>query len=760
MKKEKIYFAEKYSNTRKSIFFVGIFVMALLMVAFSLSIFSAWQMKEIVSDDFNQQQLVLAKYAANRMENSLDFIKRELSLLNLSPSIQYLEKVSWASRMNTTLSAVKDDGVLEIRFIDRNGRTAYIVDERGMSHVIQGRFADTDYYKWAGLKKNKNRIYAGEITRENEEYPGQLVMCLAIATYEQSVDEAYPVATGSLSGVLIFMIDVTRLVEKAVKVIRSGKTGYAWVIDSKGVFLYHPHREFIGDNAFFARSMKKPKISFSQINMIQKEKMLEGKEGTGRYTSGWHMSVETKMKKLIAYAPVHPRAYPQFFWSVAVVAPLSEIEEAVHSVFIRQLYIQGSILLAIIFWNVYVINFERRWSKTLEAEVMKKTEDLENSLEELKKSEEQYKTLVESADDLIFTVDEDAKFLSMNRCAADFFGERLDNLIGKTMSDLFSSQNAQLQMGFIRQVFDTEKNVNVKYPVEIGNREYWFSSNFVPLKDEKGKVFAVLGLSRDITETKKLEEEQMYNTERLASLGTLSAGVAHELNNPVAMILGFSELLLEKMEPDSKSHEIVGTIERQALNCKRIVESILSYARRPEAIEYSADVNENIEKVIFVVENILVTEKVTLEKCLTKDLPKVRGDSGRLQQVFMNFITNAFGAMKGGGILTVSTRLNSAGNKVEILFKDTGHGIKREYRNKIFEAFFTTKKVGEGTGLGLSVSYGIINKYNGDISFETVAEEEDMEKKGTTFKVSLPVASSDSKQQTDQASGTLPVQEV
>jgi len=750
MKKEKIYFAEKYYNIRKAIFFVGIFVMALLMVAFCMSMFSAGQMKEIISEDFNQQQLVLAKYAANRMENSLDFIKRELSLLNLSPSIQYLEKVSWASRMNTTLSAVKEDGVLEIRFIDRDGRTAYIVDERGMYHVIQGHFADTDYYKWASLKENKNRIYVSEITKDSEQYPEKLVTILSTPTYEQSVDKAYPVATGNLSGVLIFMIDVTRLVEKAVKCIRSGKTGYAWVIDNNGMFLYHPHREFIGDNAFHARAMKKTKISFSQINMIQKEKMLEGKDGTGYYTSGWHMNVETEMKKLIAYAPIRPRAYPQFFWSVAVVAPLSEIEEAVHSVFIRQLYIQGSLLLAIIFGGVYVISFELRWSRILEKEVRKKTDDLKNSLEELKKSEEQYKILVESAEDLIFTVDKKAKFLSMNRCAADFFGERSDNLIGKTMSDLFSPKSAQLQMDFIRQVFDTERNVNVKYSVEVGNREYWFSSNLVPLKNEGGKVFAVLGLSRDITDTKKLEEEQMYNTERLASLGTLSAGVAHELNNPMALILGFSDLLLEKVETGTKSHEIVKTIERQALNCKSIVESILSYSRHPEAIEYSADINENIEKVISVVENILVTEKVTLEKRLTKDLPKVRGDSGHLQQVFMNFITNAFGAMKGGGVLTVSTNLNTAGNKVKIFFKDTGHGIKRENRNKIFDAFFTTKKVGEGTGLGLSVSYGIIEKYGGDITFNTVAEEEDMEGRGTTFIVSLPVAPPDSEQQTDQ----------
>ncbi|MBW2739532.1 MAG: cache domain-containing protein [Deltaproteobacteria bacterium] len=234
MKKEKTYFSEKDYNIRRAIILAGILVMALLVVAFCLSMFSAGQMKEIVSENFNRQQLVLAKYAANRMENSLDFIKRELSLLNLSPSIQYLEKVSWASRMNTTLSAVKDNGVLEIRFIDRNGRIAYIVDELGMSHVIQSRFADTDYYKWASIEKNKNRIYVSEITKDSEQYPEKLVMILAAPTYEQSVDEAYPVATGNLSGVLFFIIDVTRLVEKAIKGIKSGNTGYAWVIDSKG----------------------------------------------------------------------------------------------------------------------------------------------------------------------------------------------------------------------------------------------------------------------------------------------------------------------------------------------------------------------------------------------------------------------------------------------------------------------------------------------------------------------------------------------
>ncbi|MBW2646013.1 MAG: PAS domain-containing protein [Deltaproteobacteria bacterium] len=742
VKKAKTYFGEKYYNIRRAVIILGVFIVVLLMGAFYLGILSARHMKEIISEDFNQQQLVLAKYAANRMENRLDFIKSELSVLNLSPSIQYLEAISWAGRMNGTFSVVKDDGVLEIRLVDYKGKAAYVVDKRGIPHVIQGPFRDKEYFKWACKEKNKNRIYVGEITRESEQHPERLIMILATPTYEESVDETHPVPTGRLSGVLLFTLDVTSLVRKATKDIRSGKTGYAWVIDGNGTFLYHPQRDFIGKDAFKARAMRRSAISFAQINIIQKEKMLKGEEGTGSYISGWHRGIETEMKKLISYAPVYLDLSPHanWAWSVAVVAPISEVEDAIHSVYVRQALIQGTIILVILLGGAYVVSFEGRWSKTLEREVMEKTEDLKKSMDDLKKSEDKYKTLVESAEDLIFSVDEKGKFLSMNRCTVNFFRGRPDDLIGKTMCDLFSQKSAELQMGFIRQVFDTGRNINVKYPVEVGTREYWFTSNFVALKDATGKVFAALGISRDITERKKLEEEQMYNTEKLASLGKLAAGVAHELNNPVAVIIGFSDLLLEKMEPGSKNHEILETIERQALNCKRIVESILGYARYPEAIEYSTDVNVNVEKVISVVENVLVTKKINLEKSLAEDLPKVRGDSGHLQQVVMNFITNAFGAMEGGGVLTVSTKRNLPGNRVEILFKDTGHGIKREFRERIFDAFFTTKKVGEGTGLGLSVSYGIVSKYGGDITFETVAEEEDMERKGTTFIVSLPVA--------------------
>ncbi len=736
---------EKYYNVRKAIIVFGILMIVLLLSAVYLGIVSARNMKEIIRDDFNKQQLILARYATHRIEDGLEFIKRELSLLSLSPSIQYLE-VSWANRMNTSLSSVKEEGVIEIRLVDNKGGTAYVLNNLGIPRIIKGHFLDAEYFKWASLKENKNRIYMSEITRGSEQSPEKLVMILAAPAYQESIDESHPMPSGRFSGVILFTVDVTSLVGKALQDIKSGNTGYAWAIDNKGIFLYHPEKDFIGEDAFKSRAAKKPKISFDRINTIQKEKMLKGKEGTGWYTSGRHGDIENGIKKLIAYAPVYLTSERDRKWSIAVVAPKTEAEGVIHSIYIRQFFIQGIIILVIIFGSVYVINFEKRWGTSLEEEVTTKTEDLKKSLDKLEKSEEKYRTLVESAEDMIFTVDEKGKYLSMNRYAIRFFRQEAEDLIGKNMHDLFSEESAELQMGFVRQVFNTGRNVNVKYPVEVGKREYWFTSNFVGIKNESGKVFAVLGISRDITERKKMEDEQMYNTEKLASLGKLSAGVAHELNNPLTVILGFADLLLEKAEPGSKNHEILETIDKQALNCKRIIESLLGFARYREKTEYSTDVNVHIEMVLSVVENILFTKKATLEKNLAENLPKVRGDSGHLQQVFMNLITNAVAAMEGGGVLTVTTRLNEPGNRVEILFKDTGQGIKREYRDKIFEAFFTTKRIGEGTGLGLSVCYGIVTNYGGEITFETVAEEEDRERKGTTFIVSLPVVPSGNEQ--------------
>ncbi len=721
-------------KAKKYIIIFGIITILLLVCALFIGFMSAKRMENIICDDFNQQQLVLAKQIASQIEESVTSIKRALLTLSLSPSIQYLEP-SWANPIGIIMPSIRNNGVFETRLIDAKGETAYLVDNKGTSYTLKGNFDNNDYFKWCSLKENKGRIYTSGVIKEY----GKLVIRMAMPVYQESVDEAHPLSTHHFSGVLVFVIDTTSMVGKVAKGIKSGKTGYAWVINNKGIFLYHPEKQFIGRNAFEVRREKKPKVSFARINFIQKERMLQGKEGMSWYISGWHREMKGKIKKLIAYAPIYPdKNRSKNCCSVAVVAPVNEIQGAIRSVYVRQFYVMLSIIVAIMFLGGYIMNFESRWTQALKEEVRIKTEDLRNSTEKLKKSERKYKSLVEGAEDLIFTIDTEGNYLSMNRYAAQFFGAKFpEELIGKNMYDLFSKSSADLQMGFVRDACRTKKSVSSKYPVEIGKREYWFSSSFINIREQGGKCH-ILGISRDITQRKKAEE-QMYQTEKLASLGKLAAGVAHEINNPIAIILGFTDILLERIEPKSKNYEILKIIERQGANCKRIVEDLMSFARIPEKAEYSTDINQALEKIISIIQNTLLTKKISLKKDLTDGLPRVRGDPGELQQVFMNLINNAIAAMDGGGTLTVSTKISDYTNRVDILFTDTGHGIKEEYRDKIFDPFFTTRKVGEGTGLGLSVSYGIINRYRGEIRFETITEEESREKHGTTFILSLPI---------------------
>jgi signal transduction histidine kinase len=253
------------------------------------------------------------------------------------------------------------------------------------------------------------------------------------------------------------------------------------------------------------------------------------------------------------------------------------------------------------------------------------------------------------------------------------------------------------------------------------------STSYSLTSGKAGANFAVLGISRDVTERKR-REDQMYHTEKLASLGTLAAGVAHEINNPLAVILGFTDMLLGKTPPESEAYDILKTIEKQGNNAKRVVENLLSFARYRDSREELIEINNNIEEVLTVAGNTLRVSKIVVQKQLAKDLPAIKGDSRELQQVFLNIINNAIYAMKGHGILTVTT--GRTANGVEIRLADTGHGIKKEDRNKIFDPLFTTKEVGEGTGLGLSVCYAIVAKYGGTITFETRTADESPETLG------------------------------
>ncbi len=226
---------------------------------------------------------------------------------------------------------------------------------------------------------------------------------------------------------------------------------------------------------------------------------------------------------------------------------------------------------------------------------------------------------------------------------------------------------------------------------------------------------------------------QLIQSEKMAAFGQLGAGIAHEVKNPLAGILGYAQLSLRKVEEGNQLHTNLKVIEKETKRCKNIIDNLLKFARQEKVSYMPTDVNSIVEDAAAIVDHQLGIHKIKLEKRLAQGLPRILGNGNQIQQVLMNLMINAQQAMEGRpGVITLETVLADAGH-VEIRIADDGPGIPEEIRAKIFEPFFTTKVAGKGTGLGLSVSYGIIRDHGGVISVESQLG------KGTLFIISLPL---------------------
>ncbi len=723
-------------------------ILGLLFGAIVLGMISARRMKHRISEDFNTQQLYLARHAARTIEQHFRTLKGELLTLSLSPSIQYVESVSWKNRMKISLSSVQALGVFSIALFDAEASRILALNADQAAHVGRPDSPLPDYVSWCRDPANKNRVYAAAVS------PGivansqkGLVMILAAGVYQVSPDEAHPDPTGQFSGVLVFFLDAAGLAEKVVRPIRSGRTGYGWVIDQNGTFLYHLERKFIGQNAFEAREAEDPRISYKKINLLQKEQMLQGLEGTAEYTSGWHRGEIGRTEKLIAFSPVRPGADNQErIWSVAVAAPISEVQEEIQGVYFRQALIQGVFTLAVLVMLFFLRSYEMQWVAALEWEVKIKTKDLHDYANRLGNSEARYRSLVESADDLICGLDRHGRVRTFNEQWTRFSGRPVGEAVGKRIVETIGFKDPGRIVDAIEDVRKASRPVSVEAEATVDGRLRRLDIKFTRVvcshpMDGEPESPTILMLARDKTEQKQVET-QLFNAQKLAALGELSAGVSHEINNPIAIILGFTEMLLDREKKDGEQREMLKAIERQAENCRRIVENLLTFARVPQRETAAIDVGAELKKVLEVVANTLLTRKVVLETDIEENLQKVNGNASELEQVFLNIINNASAAMERGGVLTICAR--SAGRHVQIDFTDTGAGIPPENMEKIFEPFFTTKKVGEGTGLGLSVSYGLVQKFGGDIRVKSRVAS-DSQPGQTCFSVSLPISAETSK---------------
>jgi PAS domain S-box-containing protein len=251
------------------------------------------------------------------------------------------------------------------------------------------------------------------------------------------------------------------------------------------------------------------------------------------------------------------------------------------------------------------------------------------------------------------------------------------------------------------------------------------------LLDKSGATRGRLIIIDDITDRTRLEDQLVQN-EKLTSIGLLAAGVAHEVNTPLAVISSYSQMLRKQIPPEDTGYKLLEKITAQTFRASEIVNNLLSFSRI-NASEFSAvDIHKVINETLSLLEHSLKTAQVRVTSDLLAEAPMVTGNAGKLQQVFLNLFLNARDAMPDGGVLGVRTSI--VDGRIEIVVTDSGTGISREHIKKIYDPFFTTKTAGKGTGLGLSVSYGIVREHGGSISVESNLG------RGTSFRLDFPLS--------------------
>jgi len=391
------------------------------------------------------------------------------------------------------------------------------------------------------------------------------------------------------------------------------------------------------------------------------------------------------------------------------------------------------------------------------------------SIEErkLRQRNKEVETILNGIQDLISVINPDLEIIDVNEAILKHMDLTRDDVIGKKCYRVFHNKSSPCNNDDftcpLKEVVSLKRPVRRIQPRIHKNGETRYHEITVfPIMEKDGKISEFIDISRDITSRLKKEEEmtrrledmveertrqlkethdKLLHQDKMASLGKLAASVVHEINNPIAGVLNFTMLIKRILEDGpllerdmDKFKQYLDLMEAETKRTSRIVSNLLTFSRQSKIEPGRININMLIEKTLLLNSNLLKINNITVETRLNSNLPDIIGSSDQLQQVFMNFVSNAAEAMEsyGNGILRIETEHRLSDNHIIVRFKDSGTGILREDTTKIFEPFFTTKK-GKGIGLGLSVAYGIIQEHGGII--DVISDTG----KGTTIEIVFPL---------------------
>jgi PAS domain S-box-containing protein len=343
-------------------------------------------------------------------------------------------------------------------------------------------------------------------------------------------------------------------------------------------------------------------------------------------------------------------------------------------------------------------------------------------------------TILNESKDGIISLDVDDRVITWNRGAEQIYGYKADEIVGKSFEilvpenlrnqgEMRKMQEVLKEKGYLRH-YETER-------IRKDGKKIIVDITRTAVKNEKGEYTGSSSIIKDVTERKEFEK-RITQTEKLTTVGQISANIAHEIKNPLMGISGAVQVLMKKLEGNPPARETLSKIFEQVQRLDSTLKGLLSFARPQTPYFLKGNVNEIIDQVLFFVAPEAETKRVRITKEMARELPSISLDPDQIKQVFLNIILNALQAMPLGGDLIIRTSNGNGGSSgdIKIVISDTGSGIPEKIRDEIFRPFFTTKI--KGTGLGLAICKNIVKEHGGNINFTTELN------KGTSFEITLP----------------------
>ncbi len=739
---------EKGLLTPASVVLGFLLILSLIII---LSQFFHQTLQTEMADQFNKQQLLLAQQIAINVESFLDHVYKDISVISRLPGVDRLPlSPSSHSVIEGIHFHLESDILVTIRVLDRTGTILY---DSAFPGREGGNLSRADYFQRARSLSRHDRIITDLQEPADPNVPTKQFI---IAT------PIYRTVAGSapeFSGLVLAVLSLDGITQKYLAPVKSGTRGYAWMMDSNGALLYHPTQpQMVGKNLYHS-----DQTCFQCHRSFDTEKkMIEGKaEIYGYYEAPGGEN------KLAAYyrIPVGSRS-----WIVVVSAPYSEVIALMHKSRMFYSFLIISIFVTtIVAAGIFIVTYKKRITAEEKAMHLENQRRLE---QEIVVAKNYLENIIENTKTNLMVLDRDLVVRTVNSAQATTFGKEKDRILGKPFFSLFPDDlkpyNGIPIESLLNKTVTGGRSFEIKeYRLTGFQPDPLYLDMIVSPLIIAGEATGIVITSTNVTKRVLLEEalkrytveledkvdretatarkleQQVLHSEKLAALGRLAAGVAHEIGNPLTSISTFAQLLRE-MATDEFSQSSLDTINKHIQRINDIVRQMSTFARPGAQAVKLHQINDILSSSLDLMRlDKRMKSNIEISVSLDPALPRTLIDEGQIAQVFINIILNALDAMPEGGTLTVSSRktLDDHGHDaVAFSFSDTGTGIQPRDLEKIFDPFYTTKEAGKGTGLGLSVSYNIVKRFRGDIKVESILG------KGTTFTVILPVQTEPSKE--------------